>query len=356
MANGVLILKLKIQSLFNHHKTINSNNNKMIRRKINSPIQTMEMDHQSKQTKQKQMNARLLVVFQPQQEKDDHKKQDSKDDQQSNANINGNGNGSSIEANKAKANECPIVSSISSTKGAPNNDNDPQSSPHRTKGALSAPSKSQIPSPDDDIDQDDDESESLLLDPNNNNGNDTVGDGTMGGGEDIDAGFHGNGNGSPIEANKAKANECPIVSSISSTKGAPNNDNDESESLLLDPNNNNGTMGGGEDIDAGFTSNEDGWGSAPDEDHSDWGYDGQDYLPIKPSRIKKVQHRAWICEHCYAINNLITSIARDYQCACCAGRYRPGQKLIESSEQDNPVEQKPKWTKMDSMGMSMHLY
>eukprot|EP00484_Ammonia_sp_Unknown_P028018 CAMPEP_0197047432 /NCGR_PEP_ID=MMETSP1384-20130603/22943_1 /TAXON_ID=29189 /ORGANISM="Ammonia sp." /LENGTH=1300 /DNA_ID=CAMNT_0042479351 /DNA_START=77 /DNA_END=3979 /DNA_ORIENTATION=- len=189
----------------------------------------------------------------------------------------------------------------------------------------------------------------------------------------------------------------PIVSSIKSTKGGPaakqnpaasqstkgndgDNDNDDNEDLL-DPDNN--TFGGGEagddeeegDEEAAFSDNADAdaWGDDAD------GYDsliedGQVYLDIprekrgkvkeltpgpyasddeelvpdpnstagndainRPSMIKNVEHRAWICEFCHSINNLLDSMKRNYQCNCCNGRYRPGQKLIESAEQDAPL-------------------
>eukprot|EP01083_Nonionella_stella_P229858 813077_1 len=134
-------------------------------------------------------------------------------------------------------------------------------------------------------------------------------------------------------------------------------------------------MGGGE-LDVEEDANEDDWGE-DEEPADDWdidesfdSYDGQDQIRFTPpparkpmdeplvpdpnstddgnSRVlrpvrAKAQHRAWICEYCHAINNLLESMKRQYKCISCAGKYRPGQALIEAKDEDKPQIQKEQW-------------
>eukprot|EP01083_Nonionella_stella_P290831 989572_1 len=115
----------------------------------------------------------------------------------------------------------------------------------------------------------------------------------------------------------------------------------------------------------------DDWGEdeGPADDWEDE-YDGQDQIPFTPphasklideplvpdpnstddgnSRVlrpvrAKAQHKAWICEYCHAINNLLESMKRQYKCISCAGKYRPGQALIEAKEEDKHELQKKQW-------------
>eukprot|EP01084_Bolivina_argentea_P103344 185116_1 len=153
--------------------------------------------------------------------------------------------------------------------------------------------------------------------------------------------------------------EYPISSTIHTTKG------DDAMH----------TMGGGE-LDVEEDANEDDWGE-DEEPADDWdidesfdSYDGQDQIRFTPpparkpmdeplvpdpnstddgnSRVlrpvrAKAQHRAWICEYCHAINNLLESMKRQYKCISCAGKYRPGQALIEAKDEDKPQIQKEQW-------------
>jgi len=63
-------------------------------------------------------------------------------------------------------------------------------------------------------------------------------------------------------------------------------------------------------------------------------------VQCKPTTIPYGK-RAWICEHCSAINNLLESLReRGCGCNCCSARYRPGQQVIEAEDEDKPTPQK----------------
>merc|ERR1719266_1829914 len=65
--------------------------------------------------------------------------------------------------------------------------------------------------------------------------------------------------------------------------------------------------------------------------------DGPD-CPIRPLTTP-VERRAWICDHCKALNNLIASIKRNYGCIRCDGRLNPAQPIIDSTDEDLPAQQ-----------------